>query len=138
MVNDHSEDDVFFDETTEEWRDEHHKTLALMADALGDIMGWLVSGSPTRTGWHLCVFRKTLALVWCLRPDLLGNKSLPELGKMKGVKSKVNALSNHVALFTEEFGRYHGGTKSVRAKQAYKQARKEYLKKQEGGGDTAS
>lgn len=114
------EDNFFFDEDTSEWSDQTDKSMALLSEMLSEILAWLSEGNLQSKGYKECVARKSIALVWCMRPDLLENRSLREISKMGGVCFSPASLSKHVAFFTEKFGRYHNGTKSDEAKANYK------------------
>lgn len=112
------EDDHHFDDP-EDAEINEGRTMTLLADALGEILIWLSDGNMKSKGYKDCVFRKTIALVWCMRPDLYENKSLREISRMGGVSMSPASLSKHVSHFTETFGRYHNGTKSDEAKKNY-------------------
>ena len=116
------EDNFFFDEVTKEWEGESDKALLLLSEMLSEIFQWLSEGNLNSKGYKECVARKTIAMVWCMRPDLFQNKSLREISKMGGVGFTPASLSKHVTFFTEKFGRFHNGTKSDEAKQNYKQS----------------
>lgn len=113
------EDNFFFDEDVNEWKDDTHKSICLIGELLGEVLGWLSEGNPNAKGFKDCMFRKSIALVWCIRPDLFKNKSLRELSRMGGVGVTPASLSKHVAYFTERFGRFHNGTKTEEAKKSY-------------------
>ena len=130
------EDDFFFDESTNEWSNESDKAFALLSEALGQILSWLSDGNMKSKGYKDCVAKKAIALVWCMRPDLLGNRSLREISRMGGVSVTPASLSKHVAFFTEEFGRFHNGTKSDTAKEKYRDsAIKSHRKRKKAQGE---
>jgi len=126
------EDDFYFDEDTEEWQEEREKALALLSQMLSQILAWLCEGSMDHETYKERVFRKTIAFIWCMRPDLLGNQSLRNLAKRGGVKLSHASISKNVAMFTNAFGRFHNGTKSDEAKQKYSEITKRYHQKQKG------
>ena len=124
-MEDASEDDFrHFDEESEVWADEKEKTVELLSSALAEILAWLVKGKQNHKKWQESVARKTLAMVWAMRPDLLGNKSLRELCNMTGIHVSAPSISFHVSAFTKRFGHFHRGTKSDEARKAYSEARK--------------
>jgi hypothetical protein len=114
------EDNFFFDEETKEWSNDTDKAMTLLSEMLGEMLVWLSEGNMQSKGYKECIARKSIALVWCMRPDLLQNRSLREISKMGGVSFTPASLSKHVAFFTEKFGRFHNGTKSDEAKENYK------------------
>ena len=118
------EDDFFFDEETKEWANDTDKAMTLLSEMLGEMLVWLSEGNMQSKGYKECIARKSIALVWCMRPDLLQNRSLREISKMGGVSFTPASLSKHVAFFTEKFGRFHNGTKSDEAKENYKASAK--------------
>ena len=117
-------ENFLFDEETTEWASEQDKSVALLSEALGEILAWLSEGSLKSKGYKECVAKKTIALVWCMRPDLLENRSLREIAKMGGVSVTPASISKHVAFFTDKFGRFHNGTKSDEAKEKYRNSAK--------------
>lgn len=134
------EDDFFFDEETKEWASESDKAVAILSEALGEMLTWLSDGNMKSKGYKDCVAKKTIALVWCMRPDLLGNKSLREISSLGGVAVTPASLSKHVAYFTQQFGRFHNGTKSDDAKEKYRDSAIKSHKKRKrgtkGGGNS--
>lgn len=124
----------YFDEETDNWQDEREKTVCLLSECLGEVLGWLVKGQPSNKQWQESVARKTIAMIWAMRPDLLGNRSLRELCRMAGVNVTASSLSFHVSTFTKRFGHFHRGTKSDRARKAYSAARQRFLKQEKGVG----
>jgi hypothetical protein len=118
------EDNFFFDEETNEWSNDTDKAMTLLSEMLGEMFVWLSEGNMQSKGYKECVARKSIAMVWCMRPDLLQNKSLRQISKMGGVSFTPASLSKHVAFFTEKFGRFHNGTKSDEAKENYKASAK--------------
>lgn len=130
--NNKYEDDFYFDENTEHWEQEKDKSLELLSEMLSQILAWLCEGTMDAETYKEKVFRKTLALIWCMRPDLLGNQSLRQLSKRRGVGLTHASISKNVAMFTNAFGRFHNGTKSDEAKERYSQITKQYHRKQKG------
>ena len=126
------EENFFFDEDTESWECEKEKAIALLSDMLGEILAWLCEGSIDSDTYREKVFRKTIAMVWCMRPDILGNHSLRSLSKRGGIKLTHASISKNVAMFTNAFGRFHNGTKTDEAKQKYSEITKRYHRKQKG------
>lgn len=122
------EDDFFFDENTKEWDNESDKAMALLSELLSELLVWLSEGNMNSRGYKECIARKTIAFIWCMRPDLLDNQSLREIAKRRGVGFTPASISKHVAFFTEKFGRFHNGTKSEQAKQSYKESTTMYHK----------
>lgn len=118
------EDNFFFDEEVKEWDNDTEKSLALLSEMLGEVLTWLSEGNIQGRGYKECIARKSIALVWCMRPDLFQNKSLREISKMGGVCFTPASISKHVTYFTERFGRFHNGTKSDQAKENYKMSAK--------------
>ena len=78
------EDDFFFDEETKEWANDTDKAMTLLSEMLGEMLVWLSEGNMQSKGYKECIARKSIALVWCMRPDLLQNRSLREISKMGG------------------------------------------------------
>ena len=122
------EDNFYFDEPTSEWEQESDKAVMLLGEMLGEILTWLSEGNMNGKGYKECVAKKTIAFVWCMRPDLYGNRSLREISKLGGVQFTPASISKHVAFFTERFGRFHNGTKSEEAKESYKKSTTAYHK----------
>ena len=127
-------DNFYFDESTDEWEDEKAKSLALLSEALGEILAWISEGSINSKNYKDKVFRKTIAMIWCMRPDLLDNSSLRALSKRGGVGLSHASISKNVAMFTNAFGRFHNGTKTDEAKLKYSKITKRYHRKQKGMG----
>jgi len=130
--NNKYDEDFFFDEASETWQDEREKSFVLLADMLGEILTWICEGSIDSPNYKEKVFRKTIALVWCMRPDILGNNSLRSLSKKRGVGLSFASISKNVAMFTNAFGRFHNGTKTDEAKQKYSKITKRYHEKLKG------
>lgn len=130
--NNKYEENFYFDEDTEQWEQEKDKSLQLLSEMLSQILAWLCEGSMDAETYREKVFRKTIAFVWCLRPDLLGNNSLRSLSKRRGINLTHASISKNVAMFTNAFGRFHNGTKSDEAKQKYSEITKRYHKRQKG------
>ena len=114
------DDNFFFDEVTKEWEEESDKAMALLSEMLSEIFQWLSDGNMHDKRYTDCISRKTIALIWCMRPDLFENKSLREISRMSGVGFSVASISKHATYFTEKFGRFHNGTKSDDAKRNYR------------------
>jgi hypothetical protein len=115
-------EDLYYDETTNHWEDEKDKSFELLGDMLGELLHWLIQGNQEGVDYRMLVFRKTIAFVWCIRPDLLGNKSLRNLAKCKGIDISVASLSRHTAQITKDFGRLHSGHKTESARKKYAKA----------------
>ena len=115
--------DPFFSSAS--WEDERERNMMMLSDLLGGLLEWLTRGNMNAKGWHLCVFRKTIAMVWAMRPDLLENQSLRQMAKQKGVAANFTTLSYHVKAITDEYGHFHHGTKGERAKESYRKSWKE-------------
>lgn len=124
--NARTEDNIFFDEETNDWENEKEKSIALLSDMLSELLVWLSEGNLSSAKYRSCLFRKSIALIWCMRPDLFDNRSLREISSMGGVSVSVASLSKHVTSFTERFGRFHNGTKSDEAKEKYSDATRAY------------
>jgi len=124
------EDNFYFDEDTEEWESEKDKSFVILSEMLGEILAWLCEGSIEAETYKEKVFRKTIAMVWCMRPDLLKNYSLRTLSKKRGVGLTHASISKNVAMFTNTFGRFQNGTKTDKAKQKYSEITRMYHKKQ--------
>jgi hypothetical protein len=122
-------DGVHFDEIEEEKGDWREENIDALAEALREILTWLVAGRRGDKDWAKSVFRKTIAMVWAMRPDLLDNKSLRSLSKERGIGTRTVTLSYHVSAFTKKFGFFHRGTRSPTARKKDSVARKKYLKK---------
>ena len=118
------EDNFNFDENTEEWEHESDKALYLLAEMLGELLVWLSDGNMKGKGYKECIARKTIAMIWCMRPDLFNNRSLREISRQGGVMLTPASLSKHVTFFTDKFGRFHTGTKSEEAKENYRKSAK--------------
>lgn len=118
----------------EDWRD--NPPVVQMADALGEIFAWLARGKLEHPDWLTSVGRKAVAMVWALRPDLLGNHSIRALCAKRGLKTRAVTLQHQVARFTEVFGIYHNGSRSMKARKADSEAMKKSWKerKKKGGG----
>ena len=129
------EDNFYFDENTTDWHQESDKAVELLGEMLAELFTWLAEGNMDSRGYKECVARKTIALVWCMRPDILENQSLREIAKRRGVLFTPASLSKHTAYFTAKFGRFHNGTKSDEAKESYQKSTKQYhdKKRREGG-----
>lgn len=125
-------EDFLFDEPTDIWEDEKEKAFAILSEMLREILSWLCEGSIDSKCYKDKVFRKTLAMVWCMRPDILENNSLRSLAKRGGVNLTHASISKNVSMFTNAFGRFHNGTKSDEAKAKYSKITKMYHKKQKG------
>lgn len=120
----------FYDEDTQYWTDEKDKSFGLLGEMLGEILHWLVKGNQDGDDYRMLIFRKTIALCWCIRPDLLGNQSLRTLAKRKGINISVASLSRHTAQITKDYGYFHSGHKTVETKSKYSKAsRKRHAKK---------
>ena len=124
---------LYFDEETTEWEDERGKSMKLLADALGGILGWVVQGNIGHKDYQTHIATKALALVWCLRPDLLGHKTLRELTRENGIHIKIQALSKWVSHFTKEYGMFHGGQRTNENRKVYQDARNKVVRGQRDG-----
>ena len=75
-----------------------------LGEALREVMTWLVMGDRDSKGYGQTVMRKTIAMVWVLRPELFDGKPLSTIAREKGVNVYKQSLRRQAIKFAERFG----------------------------------
>lgn len=94
-----------------------------LAEALRLVLEWLAPPEPLGEKRYLIqVARKAIALIWVLRPELLGNRSLAAIAAADPTGTRAATFSRYAVEFADLFGVHNPAQQTRSARRAFRSA----------------